>query len=227
VEVDYMNDEMKVVNLFDLTKTMAESLLLKVKYPWDAVPRINELILSLGNSLSLDEYTKIGDDVWISKSAKIYPNNYIAGPAIIGPGTEVRPGAFIRGNALVGSGAVIGNSTELKNVIIFDGVEVPHYNYVGDSILGYKAHLGAGAITSNIKQDRLHVTVVIDGVKTDTGLRKLGAILGDKAEVGCNSVLNPGTVIGRGARVYPLSMVRGFIPANSIYKSKGEITEIR
>ena len=163
----------------------------------------------------------------MSKTAKIYPNNYIAGPTIIGHNTEVRPGAFIRGNVLVGENCVVGNSTELKNVILFDNVQVPHYNYVGDSIFGYKAHTGAGAITSNVKQDKTLVTVNVNGEKIPTGLRKFGAMLGDRVEVGCNAVMNPGTVVGRNSRIYPLSMVRGFVPENSIYKKLGEVTEIK
>lgn len=205
---------------------MAKPLLEKVEYPWEALSEISAFILKLGETLSAEEYEKHGEDVWISKSAKIFPNNYIAGPTIIGHRTEVRPGAFIRGNALVGEDCVIGNSTELKNVIIFDCVQVPHYNYVGDSVLGYKSHMGAGAVTSNVKQDKSHVTLVMDGEKLDTGLKKFGAMLGDNVEVGCNSVLNPGTVIGTGSRVYPLSMVRGIVPANSIHKNDGTIVKI-
>lgn len=190
-------------------------------------PEIGKFILELGETLDLNEYEKRGDNVWIAKDAKIYPNNYIAGPCIIGHKTEVRPGAFIRGNALVGDNCVVGNSTELKNVIIFDNVQVPHYNYVGDSVLGFKSHMGAGSITSNVKQDKTNVTIKCGEEKVETGMRKFGAMLGDNVEVGCNTVMNPGTVIGRGSRVYPLSMVRGFVPANSIYKKLGDIAEIK
>lgn len=217
---------MKIAGMYDLSQTTAAGYLKQFVYPWEALPGIGAFILELGAALSTDEYDKVGENVWISKTAKIYPNNYIAGPAIIGHNTEVRPGAFIRGNALIGENCVVGNSTELKNVILFNNVQVPHYNYVGDSILGYKSHMGAGSITSNVKQDKSPVTVFAYGEKQPTGLKKFGAMLGDNVEVGCNSVLNPGTVIGPGARVYPLSMVRGYVPAKSIYKSRGEIAEI-
>ena len=183
--------------------------------------------MELGKTLSPAEYELRGENIWVAKSAKLYPNIYIAGPAIIGPNTEVRPGAFIRGNALIGAGCVVGNSTEIKNAILFDGAQAPHYNYIGDSILGCKAHTGAGAITSNLKQDHSPVTIRTDGERVETAMRKFGAMLGDHVEIGCGSVLNPGTVVGRGARVYPLSMVRGFVPAHSIYKRAGEIAEIR
>lgn len=218
--------EMQITELYDLNHTKAAPLLERFTYPWEALPELGAFILELGKTLSPSKYTKIGENVWISKSAKIYPNNYIAGPAIIGHNTEVRPGAFIRGNALVGENCVVGNSTELKNVILFDNVQVPHYNYVGDSILGYKSHMGAGSITSNVKQDKTPVTIAAAEAKIQTGLKKFGAMLGDNVEVGCNSVLNPGTVVGRGSRVYPLSMVRGFVPAKSIYKKQGEVAEI-
>lgn len=221
-----MKKDIKIINMYDLSHTMAGDALNKFEYPWEVLPHIGEIIIEIGKKLSPEEYRMEGDNVWVSKTAKIYPGNYIAGPAIIGPGTEVRPGAFIRGNALVGSGCVIGNSTELKNCIIFDNVQVPHYNYVGDSVLGYKSHMGAGAVTSNVKQDKTNVTIDICGEKTDTGLKKFGAMLGDNVEVGCNAVLNPGTVIGRDSRVYPLSMVRGFVPSGSIYKKQGEIAVI-
>lgn len=220
-------DVMSISNLFDLEYTLAKPLLENFTYPWEVLPLIREFILGLGETLSPEEYERRDDDVWIAKSAKLYPNIYIAGPTIIGPETEVRPGAFIRGSALIGAGCVVGNSTEIKNAILFDGAQAPHYNYIGDSILGYKAHTGAGAITSNLKQDHSGVTIRTDNGRIETGLRKFGAILGDHAEIGCGSVLNPGTVIGRHARVYPLSMVRGFVPGFSIYKKAGEIADIR
>ena len=220
-------EEAKIVHLYDLSHTQAASLLSQYEYPWEALAKIGEFILQLGQSLSQDEYDHPSEDVWISKTAKVYPGAYIAGPAIIGPGTEVRPGAFVRGKALVGEGCVVGNSTELKNVILFDGVQVPHYNYVGDSILGYKSHMGAGSITSNVKSDKTLVTVRGGEEAIETGLKKMGAMLGDFVEVGCNSVLNPGTVIGRHSNVYPLSMVRGLIPAAYIFKRPGEVVAKR
>lgn len=212
-----------VKNLYDLNHTAARPLLESVDYPWEALPKIAEFIRQLGASLSPEEYELRGKDVWVAKSANVFDSAYLHGPCIIGPETEVRQCAFVRGSALVGAGCVIGNSTELKNVIIFDSVEVPHYNYVGDSILGFKSHMGAGSITSNIKSDRTNVTIHTGAERIETGLRKIGAMLGDHVEVGCNSVLNPGSVVGRNTNVYPLSMVRGFIPANSIYKRQGEI----
>lgn len=220
-----MKKEMLTKNLYDLTHTAARPLLEKTEYPWQALPEIGEFILRLGGTLPDDEYERRGADVWIHKTAKIYPNNYIAGPCIIGASSEVRPGAFIRGKALVGENCVVGNSTELKNVILFDNVQVPHYNYVGDSILGYKAHMGAGAVTSNVKQDKTPVIVSAGDEKTETGLKKFGAMLGDNVEVGCNSVLNPGTIVGRGSRIYPLSMVRGMVPEGCIFK-RGETVKI-
>ncbi len=222
-----MNDELKIQNLYDLTHTAAAPLLETLEYPWEALPLIKDFILKLGESLSPEEYDRRGEDIWIAKSAKVFDSAYIAGPTIIGPDTEVRPGAFIRGSALVGAGCVVGNSTELKNVILFDKVQVPHYNYVGDSVLGYFSHMGAGSITSNVKSDKTLVTVHTETATLETGLKKFGAMLGDRVEVGCNSVLNPGTVIGRSSNVYPLSMVRGFVPAHSIYKKQGEIAEKR
>ena len=219
--------EMMISELFDLSHTAAKPLMENFTYPWEVLPLIGEFILGLGETLSREEYERREGNVWIARSAKLYPNIYIAGPTIIGPNTEVRPGAFIRGNALIGAGCVVGNSTEIKNAILFDGAQAPHYNYIGDSILGYKAHTGAGAITSNLKQDHSAVTVRTKDGRAETGLRKFGAILGDHVEIGCGSVLNPGTVIGRGARVYPLSMVRGFVPGFSIYKHAGEIADIR
>lgn len=220
-------ENMTIANLYDLQYTQARPLLENLTYPWEALPLIGSFILELGKTLSPEEYEQREENVWISKSAKLYPNIYIAGPAIIGPNTEVRPGAFIRGSALIGAGCVVGNSTEIKNAILFDGAQAPHYNYIGDSILGHKAHTGAGAITSNLKQDHSSVTIRDGSERVETGMRKFGAMLGDGAEIGCGSVLNPGTVVGRGARVYPLSMVRGFVPGFSIYKRAGEIAEIR
>lgn len=218
-----MTDKISIRCLYDLTHTAAAPLLDKLTYPWEALPKIGEFILKLGSTLSPEEYEQRGDNVWIAKSARVFDSAYINGPAIIGPNTEVRQCAFIRGNALVGAGCVVGNSTELKNVILFDSVQVPHYNYVGDSILGYKSHMGAGSITSNIKSDKTLVVISADGDRMETGLKKIGAMLGDRVEVGCNSVLNPGTIIGKDSTIYPLSMVRGFIPARSIYKHAGEI----
>lgn len=223
-----MNKEaMSIANLYDLSHTMAKPLMENFTYPWEVLPLIGEFILGLGETLPAEEYERREGNVWIARSAKLYPNIYIAGPTIIGPNTEVRPGAFIRGNALIGAGCVVGNSTEIKNAILFDGAQAPHYNYIGDSILGYKAHTGAGAITSNLKQDHSSVTIRTEDARVETGLRKFGAMLGDHVEVGCGSVLNPGTVIGRSARIYPLSMVRGFVPGFSIYKRAGEIAGIR
>lgn len=220
--------ELKTSQLLDLTHTAAAPLLAGAEYPWEVLPKIGAFILELGETLPKDEYEQMEEHVWLHKTVKRFPNNFIAGPCIIGPETEVRPGAFIRGNALVGAGCVVGNSTELKNVIIFDSVQVPHYNYVGDSVLGFKSHMGAGAVTSNVKQDKTPVSIALpDGTRMGTGLKKFGAILGDHVEVGCNSVLNPGTVIGKGSRVYPLSMVRGAVRPGCIYKRAGEISEIR
>jgi len=209
--------------MYDTTQTIAKEIFKEVTYPWEVLSKIGEFIISLGNQLSEEEYDKAGDNIWIAKTAKVAPTAYINGPAIIGKDAEIRHCAFIRGNAIVGEGAVVGNSTELKNVILFNKVQVPHYNYVGDSILGYKAHMGAGSITSNVKSDKTLVTINYKGEKIKTGLKKMGAMLGDNVEVGCNSVLNPGTVVGKGAHVYPLSMVRGYVPEKSIYKKQGEI----
>ena len=209
--------------LYDLTHTIAGEYLEKFEYPWEALAGIGDIIRELGRNLPGDEFELSGEDVWIAKDAEVFPTAYIKGPCIIGHGTEVRHCAFIRGNALVGDNCVVGNSTELKNVILFDSVQVPHYNYVGDSILGYKAHMGAGSITSNVKSDKLHVAVKDGEQIVDTGRKKVGAMLGDGVEVGCNSVLNPGTVIGRGSNIYPVSCVRGVVPENSIYKDKDNI----
>ena len=216
-----------VADLYDLTHTAAAPLLSPCRYPWEALAGIGDFILALGPTLPKEEYDNPAPSVWIARSAKVAPTASITGPCIIGPETEVRHCAFIRGNALVGAGAVVGNSTELKNVILFDKVQVPHYNYVGDSILGYKAHMGAGSITSNVKSDKLPVVVRDGETEVETGRKKVGAMLGDEVEVGCGSVLNPGTVVGRGSHIYPLSSVRGTVPANSIYKRQGEVAEKR
>ena len=218
-----MKEKLKNQNFFDITQTIASSLFSETDYPWEILPKINAFILELGPKLSTDEYDQVAEDVWIAKSAKVAKSASITGPAIIGKDTEVRHCAFIRGNAIVGEGSVVGNSTELKNVILFNEVQVPHYNYVGDSILGYKAHMGAGSITSNVKSDRTLVTVSCSGERIQTMLKKVGALIGDNVEIGCNSVLNPGTFVGRGSQIYPLSMVRGYVPENSIYKKANEI----
>lgn len=211
--------------LYTLEETIAGEIFREATYPWEVLPKIGEFIVALGNTLPEDKYEKKGENVWIARSAKVYPSACINGPAIIDEDAEIRHCAFIRGNAIVGKGAVVGNSTELKNVILFNKVQAPHYNYVGDSILGYKAHMGAGSITSNVKSDKTLVVVKAGDEQYETGLKKFGAMLGDQVEVGCNSVLNPGTVIGRQSNVYPTSMVRGVIPKNSIYKKKGEIAQ--
>ena len=209
----------KISNLYNLDETIAKDLFEGATYPWEVLPKISAFILQLGSTLSEEEYEKIGEDVWIARSATAY----IHGPAIIGKNAEVRHCAFIRGNAIVGEGAVVGNSTELKNVVLFNKVQVPHYNYVGDSILGYKAHMGAGSITSNVKSDKKLVVVKDGRERIETGLKKFGAMLGDEVEVGCGSVLNPGTVVGRHSSIYPLSSVREVVPADSIYKKRGEV----
>ena len=219
-------EQLKISELYsDLDQTMAKELLESRTYPWEVLPLISEFIVKLGSTLSEEEYEKRGENVWIAKSAKVAPTAFINGPAIIGKDAEVRHCAFIRGNALVGEGAVVGNSTELKNVILFNKVQVPHYNYVGDSILGYKSHMGAGSITSNVKSDKKLVVVKGASGNIETGLKKFGAMLGDEVEVGCGSVLNPGTVIGSYSNIYPLSSVRGVVPAKSIYKNKNEVVE--
>ena len=218
-------EECRIENLYNLEQTIAKDIFEGVTYPWEVLPKIEEFIKELGNTLSSEEYEKRGEDIWIAKTATIAPTAYIKGPAIIGKNAEIRHCAFIRGKAIVGEGAVVGNSTELKNVILFNKVQVPHYNYVGDSILGYKAHMGAGSITSNVKSDKKLVVVKNKEEKIETGLKKFGAMLGDNVEIGCGSVLNPGTVIGKNTNVYPLSSVRGVVPSNSIYKKQNEIVE--
>ena len=210
-------------NLFDLSNTIAAPVFEGCEYPWEVLPKIGEFIVKLGETLPEDEYEKAGENVWIERTAKVFPSAYINGPCIIGKNAEVRHCAFIRGNAIVGEGAVVGNSTELKNVILFNKVQVPHYNYVGDSVLGFKAHMGAGSITSNVKSDKKLVVINNQGVKIETGLKKVGAFIGDNVEVGCGSVLNPGTVVGRESNIYPLSSVRGVVPEKSIYKCKTEV----
>lgn len=214
-----------VKELYTLEETIAKDIFDGVTYPWEVLPKISEFIVKLGETLSEEEYDKVGENVWIAKSAKVFESAYIHGPAIIGKNAEVRHCAFIRGNAIVGEDAVVGNSTELKNVILFNKVQVPHYNYVGDSILGYKAHMGAGSITSNVKSDKKLVVVKTPEGNIETGIKKFGAMLGDEVEVGCGTVLNPGSVVGSHTNIYPLSSVRGYIPAGSIYKKKGEVVE--
>lgn len=216
-----------IKELYTLEETIAEDIFQGVTYPWEVLPKIGAFIVELGNSLPEEKYEKREGNIWIARSAKVYPSACINGPAIIDEEAEIRHCAFIRGNAIVGKGAVVGNSTELKNVILFNKVQVPHYNYVGDSILGFKAHMGAGSITSNVKSDKTLVVVKAGEERYETGLKKFGAMLGDCVEVGCNSVLNPGTVIGKETNIYPTSMVRGVIPAGSIYKRQGEIADKR
>lgn len=220
-------EECKISNLYNLEQTIAKELLESVTYPWEVLPKIEEFIIKLGNTLDLDKYDKVEENIWIAKTAKVAPTAYINGPAIIGENAEIRHCAFIRGKAIIGEGAVVGNSTELKNVILFNKVQVPHYNYVGDSILGYKSHMGAGAITSNVKSDKKLIIVKNRNEQIETGLKKFGAMLGDEVEVGCGSVLNPGSVIGKNTNIYPLSSVRGVVPEKSIYKNQNEIVEKR
>ena len=215
----------KITNLYNLDETIAKEYLSQFTYPWEALAGISDFIKELGPTLDPEIYEKRGEDIWVAKSATVFDSAYLHGPLIICEDAEIRQCAFIRGNAIVGRGAVVGNSTELKNSILFDGVQTPHYNYIGDSILGYKSHTGAGVITSNLKSDKSLVTVLCDGDKVDTNVKKFGAMLGDHVEVGCNSVLNPGSVIGRNTNIYPLSFVRGYVPENSIYKRLGEVAE--
>ena len=218
-----MFEEMTVAKMYNLNETIAKDIFEGVTYPWEVLPKISDFIVKLGETLPADEYDKVGENVWIAKSAKVFESAYIHGPAIIGKDAEVRHCAFIRGNAIVGEGAVVGNSTELKNAVLFNRVQVPHYNYVGDSVLGFKSHMGAGSICSNVKSDKKLVVVKDGEEKIETGIKKFGAMLGDHVEVGCGSVLNPGTVIGRNTNIYPLSPVRGCVPADSIYKNAAEI----
>ena len=218
-------EQVTIEKLYDLKETIAEEIFQGKTYPWEVLPLIGTFIEKLGKTLSSEEYDQIGENIWVAKSASIAPTVAINGPCIIGKNAEIRQCAFIRGNAIVGEGAVVGNSTELKNVILFNKVQVPHYNYVGDSVLGYKAHMGAGSITSNVKSDKKLVVIHGEDFKLETGMKKFGAMLGDGVEVGCNSVLNPGTVVGRNSNIYPLSSVRGVVPADSIYKSRQEIVK--
>lgn len=212
-----------IKNMYDLNETIAADLFAGADYPWEVLGKIKDFIIELGNSLDPERFEKRGETIWVAKSAEVAPTACLNGPLIIDEEAQIRHCAFIRGSAIVGKGAVIGNSTELKNVVIFNSVQVPHYNYVGDSILGYKSHMGAGSITSNVKSDKTLVTVKNGSQQIQTGLKKFGAMLGDFVEVGCNSVLNPGTVVGRHTNIYPLSMVRGVVTAHSIYKNKNEI----
>lgn len=215
----------KISNMYTLSETIAAGLFEGAEYPWEVLPKIHDFILELGKTLPADKFEKRGEDIWIAKSATVAPTACLNGPLIVDEEAEIRHCAFVRGNAIVGKGAVVGNSTELKNVVLFNKVQVPHYNYVGDSVLGFKSHMGAGSITSNVKSDKTLVVVKAADEKIETGLKKMGAMLADHVEVGCNSVLNPGTVIGRNSNIYPISCVRGCIPANSIYKNEKEIVE--
>ena len=218
-------EEMKITELYDLTHTLASDYLKQFTYPWEALAGLSDFIIELGNSLDPAEYEKRGENIWVHKTAKVFDSAYLHGPVIVGKDAEVRHCAFIRGKAIVGEGAVVGNSTELKNAVLFNKVQVPHYNYVGDAVLGYKSHMGAGSICSNVKSDKKLVVVKDGDEKIETGLKKFGAMLGDHVEVGCGSVLNPGTVIGRNSNIYPLSPVRGCVPADSIYKNAKEIVK--
>lgn len=220
-------EKLKITSLYDLSHTIAKPLFDSIEYPWEALPKIKDYILELGETLDSEKFDKIADDIWVAKSAKVAKSASLNGPLIIDEDAEIRHCAFIRGSAIVGKGAVVGNSTELKNSILFDCVQVPHYNYVGDSIYGYKSHTGAGTIASNLKSDKSLVTVSCDGEKVETNVKKFGAMIGDFVEVGCNSVMNPGTVIGRNSNVYPLSFVRGYVESNSIYKRLGEVATKR
>ena len=217
--------ELEVKSLMDLDKTIAKENFDDVTYPWEVLPLIHDYVIKLGNTLSDEIFEKKGEDIWVAKSATIAETASITGPCIIDEGATLRPGAFVRGNVIVGKKTTVGNSTELKNVILFDEVEVPHYNYVGDSVLGYKAHMGAGAITSNVKNDKTNVVVRAGETKIETGLRKFGAILGDCVQVGCNCVLNPGSIIGAKTNIYPLNSIRGFVPGEMVYKEKDRIVQ--
>ena len=216
-------ENITIAELYDLSHTAAKEYLSKFTYPWEALKGLSNFIIELGKTLSSDEYDNPSENVWVHKTAKVFPTAYLGAPCIIGAGTEVRHGAFIRGSALVGENCVVGNSVELKNVILFDNVQTPHYNYVGDSILGYKSHMGAGSITSNVKSDKTNVVIKSGDENIETGIKKIGAMLGDHVEVGCNSVLNPGTVVGSNSNIYPTSCVRGVIPSDCIYKTGGVI----
>lgn len=216
-------EECKISRMYNLEETIAKDLFEGLTYPWEALPKISEFIVKLGESLDSSVYEKRGENIWVAKSAKVAPTAFLNGPLIIDEEAEIRHCAFVRGNAIVGKGCVVGNSTELKNVVLFNSVQVPHYNYVGDSILGYKSHMGAGSITSNVKSDKTLVVVKNGKEEIKTGLKKFGAMLGDYVEVGCNSVLNPGSVIGSHTNIYPLSMVRGVVPERSIYKNNNEV----
>ncbi|MGN0369714.1 MAG: UDP-N-acetylglucosamine pyrophosphorylase [Butyrivibrio sp.] len=216
-----------VPELFDLNETIAKELFANATYPWEVLPDIKDFIIGLGKNLPKEEYDLVGENIWIAKSATVAPTASITGPCIIDKDAEVRHCAFIRGSAIVGKGAVVGNSTELKNVVLFNKVQVPHYNYVGDSILGFKSHMGAGSITSNVKSDKTLVEVKTESEVIPTGLKKMGAVLGDMVEVGCGSILNPGTVVGSNTNIYPLSSVRGYVPKGSIYKKQGEVVNKR
>ena len=218
-------ENITIENLYDLKETIAADLFTEAEYPWEVLPRIHDFILELGKRLPEEIYEKRGEDIWVAKNAQVAPTACLNGPLIIDEEAEVRHCAFVRGNAIVGKGAVVGNSTELKNVVLFNKVQVPHYNYVGDSVLGFKSHMGAGSITSNVKSDKTLVVVKNGEEKIETGLKKMGAMLGDHVEVGCNSVLNPGTVIGRNSNVYPTSCVRGVIPAGHIFKRPGDVVK--
>lgn len=222
---DATMENAKINNLYDLEQTIAKDLFEGLTYPWEALAKISDFIKELGLKLDPERFEQRGENIWVAKSAKVAPTAFLNGPLIIDEDAEIRHCAFIRGSAIVGKGSVVGNSTELKNVVIFNSVQVPHYNYVGDSVLGYKSHMGAGSITSNVKSDKTLVAVKDGEEKIETGLKKFGAMLGDHVEVGCNSVLNPGTVIGRHSNIYPLSSVRGVVPANSIYKNRNEVVE--
>ncbi len=218
-----ISNEFKIVEMYDLNETIAKDIFTDLTYPWEALSKIHDFIIQLGKQLPKELYEEVEENIWIAKSATVAPTASINGPLIIDEEAEIRHCAYIRGNAIVGKGAVVGNSTELKNVILFNKVQVPHYNYVGDSILGYKAHMGAGSITSNVKSDKTLITIKDNNLQNETGLKKVGAMLADNVEIGCNSVLNPGTIIGRDSNVYPNSMVRGAIPAHSIYKDNQNI----
>ena len=220
-----MVEKLEIKNLYNLEETIAKDIFKNVKYPWEVLEKIQDFIMYLGNKLDSQIYEKKGENIWVARTVKITPTAYIEGPTIIDEGAEIRHSAFIRGRAIIGKNAVVGNSTELKNVILFNNVEVPHYNYIGDSILGYKSHMGAGSITSNIKSDRKLIEIKFPNEKIQTNLRKIGAFLGDYVEVGCGSVLNPGTIIGKHTNIYPLSSVRGYVEENSIYKNRNEIVE--